>query len=170
MREIFPLGDLALAVPCLPGAVYGLPSFALPFKRFVSQVVCERSRTFLGTEQSYRDAVQLPGRALVYDDRQDEKLGREGAALAPSTVWRWLSWLGDQLQDAYRLVRQLIRSRTPHSALHRESWSVSPYKYRSEARRLTLQRAVEGLVLGEVFPQLFGKAIFPRFATAVCRR
>jgi hypothetical protein len=159
-----------LAVPCLPGVFYRLPSFALPFKRFVSQVVCERSRAFLGTEQSYRDSVRLQGRAVVYDDRQDEKLGREAAALAHSTVWRWLSWWGDQLQDAFRLIRQLIRARTPLSTLHRESWSVSPYKYRSEARRLTLQRAVEGLVAAMVFKQLFGKAIFPRFATAACRR
>ena len=154
----------------LPEAFYRLPSFALPFKRFVSQVVCDRSQTFLGTEQSYRGSVRLQGRTLVYDDRQDEQLGREAAALAPSTVWRWLSWLGDQLQDAFRQVRQLIRSKTAHTALHRESWSVSPYKYRSEARRVTLQRAVEGLVIAKVFQRLFGKAIFPRFATADCRR
>jgi hypothetical protein len=81
-----------------------------------------------------------------------------------------LSWLGDQLQDAFREVRQLLRAKTPSSTLHRESWSVSPYKYRSEARRLTLQRAVEGLVVAKVFQRLFGKAIFPRFATAACRR
>jgi hypothetical protein len=157
-------------VSCLPGTFYGLPSFALPFKRFVSQVVCDRSQTFLGTEQSYRDSVRWQGRRLVYDDRQEEELGREAAALAPSTVWRWLSWLGDQLQDAFRQVRQLLRAKTPSSTLHRESWSVSPYKYRSETRRLTLQRAVEGLVVAKVFKQLFGKAVFPRFATAACRR
>jgi len=157
-------------VPCLPGTLHGLPSFALPFKRFVSQVVSDHSRTFLGTDKSYRDSVRLHGRAVVYDDRQDEELGRAAAALAHSTVWRWLSWLGDQLQDAWGLVRRLIREKTPSSTLHRESWSVSPYKYRSEPRRLTLQHAVEGLVLAKVFRQLFGKAVFPRFATAACRR
>jgi hypothetical protein len=73
------------------------------------------------------------------------------------------------LQDAWHLVRQLIRARTSESALHREGWGVSPYKYRSESRRLTLQRAVEGLVLAAVFQRLFGKAIFPHFATVGCR-
>ncbi len=58
----------------------------------------------------------------------------------------------------------------PESVLHRECWGVSPYKYHSEPRRLTLQRAVEGLVLAAVFQRLFGKAIFPRFATVACRR
>jgi hypothetical protein len=142
----------------------------LPYKRFVTEVVCDRSGTFLGSNQSYRATVRQQGREMVYDDRQDEDLARQGAALAHSTVWRWLSWLGDELQDAWRTVRQLIRARTSDSALHREPWSVSPYKYRSEARRLTLQRALEGLVLAEVFLRLFGKAIFPRFATVAGRR
>ena len=136
----------------------------------MTEVVCDRSGSFLGSDQSYRETVRQQGRAMVYDDRQDEDLARQGAALAHSTVWRWLSWLGEQLPEAWHRVRQLIRARTSDSALHWECWGVSPYKYRSESRRLTLQRALEGLVLVEVFRQLFGKAIFPRFATAACRR
>jgi len=151
-------------------AVHRLPSFALPYKRFVTEVVCDRSGSFLGSDQSYRETVRQQGRAMVYDDRQDEDLARQGAALAHSTVWRWLSWLGEQLPEAWHRVRQLIRARTSDSALHWECWGVSPYKYRSESRRLTLQRALEGLVLVEVFRQLFGKAIFPRFATVASRR
>ena len=154
-----------MAVPDVWRAVHRLPSFALPYKRFVTDVVCDRSKTFLGSNQSYRETVRQQGRAMVYDDRQDEDLARQGAALAHSTVWRWLSWLGDELPDAGRAVRQLIRARTSDSAVHREGWGVSPYKHRSEARRLTLQRAVEGLVLAAVFRRLFGKAIFPNFAT-----
>lgn len=149
---------------------YPLLPFALPYKRFVTEVVCDRSGSFLGSDQSYRQTVRLQGRAMVYDDRQDEELARQAAALAHSTVWRWLSWLGDELQAAFRAVRQLIRARTSDSTLHRECWGVSPYKYRSETRRLTLQRAVEGLVLAAVFQRLFGKAIFPRYATGGCRR
>jgi len=170
MRENLPLGNLAVAVHGVPGVFHGLPSFALPYKRFVTTVVCDRSATFLGSDQSYRLAVRLQGREIVYDDRQDEDLARQAAALAHSTVWRWLSWLGDELQNAFRTLRQLIRGRTPDSTLHREMWGVSPYKYRSEVRRLTLQRAVEGLVIAKVFERLFGKAIFPRFATVDCRR
>jgi hypothetical protein len=141
----------------------------LPYKRFGTDVVCDRSGSFLGSNQSYRQTVQPQGRAMVYDDRQDEDLARQGAALAHSTVWRWLSWLGDELAEAWRAVRQLIRARTCDSALHREGWGVSPQKYRSEARRRTLQQAVEGLVLAAVFGRLFGKAVFPHFATVACR-
>jgi hypothetical protein len=149
-------------------AIHRLPSFALPYKRFVTDVLCDRSRTFLGSDQSYRNAVRLQGRELVYDDRQDEKLARDGAALAHSTVWRWLSWLGDGMRERLRTVRQLIRARAPHNTLHRELWCVSPYKYRSDARRLTLQRALGTVVIAEVFQRMFGKAIFPQFATVAC--
>lgn len=159
-----------MAVHGVSGTVHRLPSFALPYKRFVSEVVCDRSGTFLGSNQSYRETVRQQGRAMVYDDRQDEELARQGAALAHSSVWRWLSWLGDELQDAWRALRGLIRARTSDSVLHRECWGVSPYKYRCEARRLTLQQAVEGLVLARVFQRLFGKAIFPHFATVACQR
>jgi len=146
-------------------AIHRLPSFALPYKRFVTEVLCDRSRAFLGSDQSYRDTVRLQGRDLVYDDRQDEELGRQGAALAHSTVWRWLSWLGDGLREAFPTVRQLIRARAPRNTLHREVWCLSPYKYRSDSRRLTLQRALGTVVIAEIFKRLFGKAIFPHFAT-----
>ncbi len=147
--------------------VHRLPSFALPYKRFVTEVVRDRSQAFLGSDQSYRDTVwlQMQGRAILYDDRQDEALGRQGAALAHSTVWRWLSWLGDGLQKTFREAQKLIHERNPRSTLHRETWSVSPNKYRSESRRETLQRALQALVVAEAFQRLFGKAIFPNFAT-----
>jgi hypothetical protein len=75
-------------------AFHGLPPFALPHKRFVTEVVADRSQASLGTNHSYRATVRAEGRALVYDDRQDEPLARDAAALSHSTVWRWLSWLG----------------------------------------------------------------------------
>lgn len=146
-------------------AVHRLPPFALPHKRFVTEVVQHRSQTFLGTDQSYRASVRPNGRGLVYDDRQDEALARQGAALSHSTVWRWLSWLGDGLQRTFHEARRLIRARAPRSPLHRQDWSVSPAKYRSEPRRQTLERALQALVVTQVFPKLFGKAIFPNFAT-----
>ena len=146
-------------------AVYGLPPFALRYKRFVTEVVADRSQAFLGTDQPYRATVRQHGRALVYDDRQDEALGRRAAALAHSTVWRWLSWLGDGVPETFRKARRLIREREPRSTLHRQPWGVSPARYRSETRRQTLQRAFEGRVVMQVFQDLFRKAVFPNLAT-----
>jgi hypothetical protein len=150
-----------LALPCLPVLFYRLPSFALPFKRFVSSVVRDRAEGFLGSDESYRAAVKLRGCPIVYDDRQPEALGQQAAALAHTTLWRWLSWWGDGLSQAIRRAREWIHQRNPASGLHRESWNVSPYKYRSEARRETLQRALEALVVTRMYQALFGKAMFP---------
>lgn len=152
----------------MPTVLHRLPSFALPYKRFVTGVVCERPRVFLGSTQSYRQTVRWRGRELVYDDRQEEALGRQGAALAHSTVWRWLSWLGDGLRGTFREVARLIHAQDPRSRLHREAWCVSPLKYRSQPRRRTLQRALRGLVLCPIFERLFGKAVFPCLATGSC--
>lgn len=146
-------------------AVHRLPSFALPHKRFVTEVVRDRAQAFLGSDLSYRATVRSEGRALVYDDRQDEALGHQGAALSHSTVWRWLSWLGDGLQGTFREARRLIRAKDPCSPLHRQDWSVSSAKYRSDQRRQTLERALQSLVVTKVFQNLFGKAIFPNFGT-----
>jgi hypothetical protein len=162
--------NLAVALWSVRTTVSGLPSFALPYKRFVSEVVCGKSKQFLDPGVSYRDTVHCQGRSLVYDDRQPGPLGERGAALAPSTVWRWLSWLGDGLTQTLQAARQLLRERAPHHTLHRDPWAVSPYKYRSEARGVTLRRALELVVVAELFPRLFGKAIFPDFATGCCWR
>jgi hypothetical protein len=156
---------LALGLRPVWEAIHRLPPFALPHKRFVTEVVQDRSQAFLGTDQSYRASVRFNGRELVYDDRQDEALAREAAALSHSTVWRWLSWLGDGLQRTFREARRLIRAKDPRSPLHRQNWSVSSAKYRSEPRRKTLERALQAVVFTEVFQVLFGKAIFPNFAT-----
>ena len=165
MRENLPLRHLAVALRRLRKAVHRLPSFALPHKRFVSEVVRDKSKQFLEPGCSYRDTVRCEGQSLVYDDRQQEPLAERGAALAHSTVWRWLSWLGDGLTTTLQAARQLFRDGAPSHTLHRESWAVSPYKYRSDARGQTLRRALELTVVAKLFPQLFGKAIFPDFAT-----
>jgi len=154
-----------VAVHGVPAVFYRLPSFALPYKRFVTDVICDRCRTFLGSDQSYRLAVRLQGREVVYDDRQDEDLARRAAALAPSSVWRWLSWLGN-LENTLREAVKLIRQKAPRSVLHREPWPLSARKYRSDVRRQTLERAAQCLVTESLFRELFGQEIFPNFATA----
>ena len=136
--------------------------FALPHKRFVRPTIEQKCRIFLGEEIGYRQAAWHEDRPTIYDEPPE---GRESsAALAPSTLWRWLDWLGrlkKTTQKAFRMIRQANASAT----LHREAWTVSPSKYRSEPRKEVLQEALGLLVVQEVFEHQFGKAIFPHFAT-----
>lgn len=133
----------------------------------MSQILQDKAQGYLGSETAtYRQSCQEQDKPLVYDDRQPGPLAKGAAALAPSTLWRWLSWLADGLPKTLAAARQLIREKEPQSTLHRESWAVAPCRYRSDARRLVLQRALETIVVERVFRRLFGKAIFPNFATA----
>jgi hypothetical protein len=138
----------------------------LPHKRFVKQALREKATTYLGTGVSYRQAVRHQGIPILYDDRQDARMATRGSpGLAASTVWRWLSWLG-KLGNTIREAHRLIRQKEPRSTLHREPWDVPVGKCRSEQRERVLQQAFECLGVDRLFQKLFGKEIFPRFATA----
>ena len=138
--------------------------FALPGKRFVQSPVLEKTGEYLGTEHSYRKVVRQQGMPIMYDDRQPAKPGLP-VGLAPSTVWRWLSWLGG-MPGARQSAWDLIRQKEPNATLHRQPWPVSPSKYRCEKRRGTLVEAMQVLATHRVCQRIFGQGIFPRYATS----
>lgn len=137
----------------------------MPRKQFVKTTLLERTKDFLGGQKSYRQAVRQQQRSLVYDDRQEHSLAAKGAALAHSTLWRWLSWLG-QLTRTMQQASQLIGQKDPLSTLHRQVIRIDPGKYRSPQRRMSLEQAACMLLVEAAFREHFGKQIFPRFATA----
>ena len=152
----------------MAGGLLTIRPFALPHKRFVKQTVCARSKDYLGQDVSYRGAVRHQGRPIFHEDARpssvlDEDLG--SSALAPSTLWRWLSWLGG-LGETVRAACQLIRQKQPDEMLHREPWPLPTHKYRSKDRRQVLQQATRGIVVDQIFQRLFGWEIFPHLATA----
>ena len=123
-----------------------------------------KASEYLGTEHSYRMTVQHQGMPIMYDDRQPAP-SRLPVGLVPSTVWRWLSWLGG-MPGAFRAAWDLIRQKEPNATLHRQLWAVSPAKYRSEKRRETLLEAMQVLAVDRVCQGIFGRGIFPRYATS----
>ena len=89
---------------------------------------------------------------------------RQPVGLAPSTVWRWLSWLGG-MPGTLRAAWELIRQKEPNATLHRQPWAVSPGKYRSRAAAGHAgQQAMQLLAVDRVCEGLFGQGIFPRYA------
>lgn len=138
--------------------------FALPRKRFVKQPVLEKASEYLGTDHSYRKTVKHDGMPIMYDDRTEAGL-EKASGLAPSTVWRWLSWLG-RMPGTLRTAWGLIREKEPNSTLHRQPWVVASSKYRSLKRQHSLQQAMQLLATDRVCENLFGEGIFPRYATS----
>jgi hypothetical protein len=136
----------------------------VPRKRFVKPPVLEKAGEYLGTEHSYSKTAKHKGMPIMYDDRARPQ-ERRPVGLAPSTVWRWLSWLGG-MTDTLRAAWGLIREKEPNSTLHREPWAVPTTKYRSAKRRDILQQALQLLAADRVCEGLFGEGIFPRYAIA----
>lgn len=136
----------------------------MPRKRFVQSPVLEKTGEYLGTEHSYRKTVRHQEMPIMYDDRQPAKPPLP-VGLAPSTVWRWLSWLGG-MPGTLRAAWDLIRQKEPNATLHRQPWPVSPAKHRCQKRRETLVAAMRVLAADRVCQKIFGQGIFPRYATS----
>jgi hypothetical protein len=85
-------------------------------------------------------------------------------ALSPSTIWRWLAWLGRQTA-ALATGLDLWSEHDPRSSLHRFVGSVDPRKYRSEPRGKILRIARRLLDLIDRWDRVFPQRFFPRFAT-----
>lgn len=146
-------------------AVSGSPTirpFALPRRRFVKSPVLDKANEYLGTDHSYCKTAEHEGMPIMYDDRTKAD-NRMPLGLAPSTVWRWLSWLGG-MKNTLRAACGLIRQKEPNSTLHREPWAAPPTKCRSKKRRETLEQAMQLLAVDRVCEGLFGAGIFPRYA------
>jgi hypothetical protein len=134
----------------------------LPGKRYVKPPVLGKASEYLGTDHSYAKTVKHQGMPIMYDDRTPAGL-EKASGLAPSTVWRWLSWLGG-MPATLRAAWGLIRQKEPNSTLHRQPWVVPPMKYRSQKRQNMLQQAMQLLTIDRVCEKLFGEGIFPRYA------
>jgi hypothetical protein len=135
----------------------------LPRRRFVHPPISAKASDYVGTEQSYRQSVKAEGMPIMYDDRN--AVGRKvPQGLAPSTVWRWLTWMGG-MPGTLRAAWDLIRQKEPNSTLHRQPWAVPAAKYRSPKRRETLMVAMQVLAVDRICGRIFGKGIFPRYAT-----
>lgn len=149
------------------------PPFALPYKRFVSPEIMERSWRYLQDdtmtyERATRELVpgQTNGRApprqslpVFYDDKP--------GGLVPSTVHRWITTLGS-LQKTLQAVMHLLLEKD--ADIHRQFLDIPPRKYRSCQRRRCLQDAMGLLHANARFLILFKCSIFPKLAIRWCWR
>jgi hypothetical protein len=135
--------------------------FALPRKRFTKKPVLERANAYLATDQAYSKVVEHEGMPIMYDDRTEAR-GKKLVGLAPSTVWRWLSLLGEMRHGVHAAIRR-IREKQRDFLLNGELCLVSSGKYRSRRRRDILHQAKRVFMVDRACARLFGKGIFPRY-------
>ena len=114
-------------------------------------------------EQSYRETASPEGWVIGYQTQASASAIDE-RALAHSTIWWMLTWLGSQFA-ALAKGRQLVQERNPSSTCHRFLGAVAPNKFRSRQRELLLCRSRQLLHLRAEWEELFPEKFFPRFAT-----
>lgn len=145
------------------------PSFALPYKRYVSQEIMERALCYLQDDtMTYARAAMTqntiatrgrspPGRPLPIFHPDPGKASR----LAASTIHRWVTTLGGLTKTLRAATNLLLEKDTD---IHRLCVDVPARKYRSPQRRSLLQ-AVLRLFHAEARCQvLFNRSIFPDLA------
>jgi hypothetical protein len=137
------------------------PDFALPYRRYIIREILKRSHdAYLETpDATYEDASKSRGMATLHEGPE----GESGRRLSPSTVWRWLGFLGG-LKETLRHSLQMIRGRDSESDLHRQTLFVPERKYRSQERRRTLQTAWRLCLADGAFRKYWGISIFHDFA------
>lgn len=137
------------------------PDFALPFKRYVLPFILARCIAYVEDEvRIYREGVKEAGKSISHEDAD------EGAELWPSTLWRWVDRLGRfpvTVRQALNLIKQKAPSTDVFRALGR--LRIRAGKFRSEARKLLLQRGRELVTAEQEYARLFTASIFPDLAT-----
>jgi len=137
------------------------PEFALPFKRYVLLFILERCAAYVeDAVRTYREGVKEEGEPISHEDAD------KGAQLWPSTLWRWVDRLGRfpvTVGQALNLIKQKDPSTDIFRALGRLRIRAS--KFRSEARKLLLQRCRELVTADPEYARLFSVSVFPELAT-----
>lgn len=137
------------------------PGFALPFKRYVLAFILARCTAYVeDVVRTYREGVKEEGEPISHED------AAAGVQLWPSTLWRWVDRLG-RLAVTVRQALNLIKQKDPSTDIFRAlgRLRIRAGKFRSQARRLLLQRGRELATVDREYARLFSASVFPDLAT-----
>ena len=110
------------------------------------------AKAYLGEPGSCKKHTHQQARPRFYQG--DETAGQPTddppvRALAASTLWRWLDWLGNLPHTLLQAFADL-RRKNPQAAAHREPVPVDPARYRSPQRGEALRRAAQMILVDQL--------------------
>jgi hypothetical protein len=142
------------------------PPFALPLKRYVSDAILGFSARYLEDPScSYRQTVtNEEGFPFHYEAETKGEIDER--ALAHSTPYRWITYLGALKEIPHRAV-DMVLQKSPESSICRllGALSVSARKFFKPEREWVLKRSWELLHIEASFRATFFVSIFPIYAT-----
>jgi len=156
--------------PCCGKTFTEYPAFALPYKRYVTDQIMERSLQYLQNpamtyEQATleQDTGQAKGRSPPREPmpacHEDTDTGSQ---LAPSTIHRWITTLGS-LKETLQAATSLLLDKG--ADIHRHVVDVAARKYRSIERKILLQNTLKLFGAEAAYRAWFGCSIFPHLAS-----
>jgi len=117
------------------------PDYAIPFKRYVKDSLNHLSKRYLTDDKAtYRGVVKADKAPIVYDGNEKEE-----RRLEPSTVWRWLSYIGSLSSEIFGKTQK-----------------IPDGKYRSEERK---QLLIQAKIFFSTQEELTQISAFPKLAT-----
>jgi hypothetical protein len=128
------------------------PSFMLPYKQYLLPAVMEHSKAYLEEPGATYDVARCSNHLpLVYegnvagpDATEGEKELEKLNHLAPSTVYRWISWLDEKLDPIENSCRLSASSGSGHTLT---PWLMAHPKRCRPERKNTLIRAAQTVAL-----------------------
>ena len=135
------------------------PDFAIPHKHYTQPSVTGFSARYVESEQmTYPKSVMVDGSVPGYPQAD--------ATLAPSTVHRWITTVG-QLPKTCRTALSLLLEENPALTICRDlaRLNVPQRKYKTERRKKQLIGCRLLVVTGAFFEATFKKSIFTKLAT-----
>lgn len=134
-----------------------LPDFAFPHKRYtLPEIIDSADRYVLDDSATYRSVARVDGRPVFHDD--------DGASRAASTVHRWIGFLGS-LVMLLAAATDLLQQADPGYSPLAEMRHFAPGRYRSNARRECLERALRLLRVRDRLNEATQAEMFPSIAT-----
>jgi len=135
------------------------PAFAIPHKHYAQPAITQFSARYLDSnDMTYQKAVMVDGSVPGYP--------QSDATLAPSTIHRWITTLG-QLTQTCRTALILLLQENPVSSICRDlaRLIVPQRKYKTEQRKIQLIRCRQLVIIEGVFQCVFNRSIFTKLAT-----
>lgn len=135
----------------------GYPDFAIPYKRYTVPTIKKYCSLYTENHQdTYREVIIK--NTVGYPDSDHQ--------LSHTTIHRWITTFGNY-SKIIRTAQDLCLQAEPESDICRElaSLSIPIKKYRTEARKIILQRCRQLLKIEVKFWSIFNVSIFPNLAT-----
>jgi hypothetical protein len=136
------------------------PDFAIPHKHYTRQTITGFADAYLEPKTTYKQAPMVDYEAPGYPDLE--------AALAPSTVHRWVTSLAHMPRTRRAALDLLLQAAVP-TPICRDlaAWQPERRKFRSERRKQQLIDCRHLSMLETLFHATFKTSIFTKLAT-VC--